>query len=179
MSRKQDHDLRRGQKYTEVVEALDPRRLGERRVLLDDRGRNGIVDAGLASPVSETFAAHPGSSARCTTSSRLRQSIANILSFPVLAVEYRPMGHAFGPTTGSTSGWSCRRRSRRRAFSRVAALERPILQGVLKQLQWRQHLDGGTHGLWLGGARSIHLTRRTACFRPVPTPHKDGCARGY
>ena len=58
------------------------------------------------------------------------------------------------------------------------ALERPIPDAVLKELQRRGHVVGRTE-LSLGGAQAIYLDAKNGVLSAGSDPRKDGCALGY
>ena len=105
----------------------------------------------------------------------------DLLSFGVMGGEYQAMGHAYLLTNWLDFGFDLQEAIDAPRFlpgDGVVALERPVPDAVLKELQRRGHAVGRTE-LALGGAQAIYIDAKNGVLSAGSDPRKDGCALGY
>jgi len=105
----------------------------------------------------------------------------DLLSFGVMGGEYQPMGHVYVLTNWLDFGLDLQEAIDAPRFlpgGGAVALERPIPDAVLRELQRRGHAVGRTE-LSLGGAQAIYIDAKNGVLSAGSDPRKDGCALGY
>ena len=105
----------------------------------------------------------------------------DLLSFGVMGGEYQAMGHVYLLTNWLDFGFDLQEAIDAPRFlpgGGAVALERPVPDTVLKELQRRGHVVGRTE-LSLGGAQAIYIDTKNGVLSAGSDPRKDGCALGY
>jgi gamma-glutamyltranspeptidase/glutathione hydrolase len=101
-----------------------------------------------------------------------------LLSFGVMGGEYQAMGHVYVLSNWLDFGLDLQEAIDAPRFlpgGGAVALERPIPQEVLKELQRRGHVVGRTE-LSLGGAQAIFVDAQNGVLQAGSDPRKDRCA---
>ena len=148
---------------------------GDTGILLQNRGAGFVLERGHFNCIA------PRKRPLHTIIPAMAYRGDDLLSFGVMGGEYQAMGHVYLLTNWLDFGLDLQEAIDAPRFlpgGGAVALERPVPDTVLKELQRRGHVVGRTE-LSLGGAQAIYIDTKSGVLSAGSDPRKDGCALGY